>query len=386
MRGAARPPSEIAGDLSQNERVILALLRREGPSAKARIAERTGLSAQTASVLTRRLEQRGLIARCEPVRGRVGQPSVPMRLAPRGALFFGLKVGRRSADLCLVDFLGRIVDRARVTYAYPDPDDAIAFARRSVETVRTRLAPDERARIGGLGVSMPGYLWEWVRQVGAPPAALDAWRERDFRAEVAGFFDFPVFLQNDASCACGAELTFGVGAFPPDFLYVYVGHFIGGGLVLNGRLQTGPTGNAAALGPMPVPAPEGGLRQLVDVASLHGLERDLAAAGRDATILWDGVAQWDIPDGVLDPWLDRAAGGLAFAFAAATSVVDVEAIVIDGWLPRDVRRILIDRVETAMAAMNWSGLVAPGLHEGTIGPEARSIGAATLPLSAGYFV
>ena len=50
----------------------------------------------------------------------------------------------------------------------------------------------------------------------------------------------PVYVQNDATAACGAELVFGTGERPKDFLYFYFGYFIGGGLVLNGQLFTGP--------------------------------------------------------------------------------------------------------------------------------------------------
>ena len=49
----------------------------------------------------RQLETDGLLLRGEPIRGKVGQPSVPMRLNPDGAYFFGLKVGRRSTELVL---------------------------------------------------------------------------------------------------------------------------------------------------------------------------------------------------------------------------------------------------------------------------------------------
>jgi predicted NBD/HSP70 family sugar kinase len=360
------------------------VLRQEGPTARARLAERTGLSAQTASVLMRRLEADGFVERGAPLRGKVGQPSVPMQLAPRGALFFGLKVGRRSADLSLVDFLGRIVDRQRITYRYPDPDRTLVFTRRAVAALIAGLPAAERSRIGGLGISIPGYLWEWGQQVGAAPAQTAAWRGLDIRAAVAAALDMPVFLQNDVSCACGAELIFGHGSLPKDFLYVFVGHFIGGGLVVNGSLYTGPTGNAAALGPMPVPVANGVHRQLVDVASLHGLERDLEAAGLDAALLWQDTAHWAVPDALLDAWLGRTAKGLAFALTAATAVVDVEMTVIDGWLPDAIRRALIDRTEQAMDAMNWAGLVRPALRPGTIGPDARSIGAASLPLINRY--
>ena len=37
------------------------------------------------------------------LRGRVGQPTIPMSLDPDGAYSLGLKIGRRSCDLVLVE-------------------------------------------------------------------------------------------------------------------------------------------------------------------------------------------------------------------------------------------------------------------------------------------
>ena len=73
--------SNQSGMRAHNERLVLSILRRLGPMAKADIARMTGLSAQTVSVIMRALETDGLLAKGEPVRGRVGQPSVPMGLA-----------------------------------------------------------------------------------------------------------------------------------------------------------------------------------------------------------------------------------------------------------------------------------------------------------------
>ena len=82
-----------------NERLVMSLVRRHGSLAKADIARRTGLSPQTVSVIMRALERDSLLVRGEPVRGRVGQPSVPMALNPDAVFSVGLKIGRRSADL-----------------------------------------------------------------------------------------------------------------------------------------------------------------------------------------------------------------------------------------------------------------------------------------------
>ncbi|MBT8476431.1 MAG: MarR family transcriptional regulator, partial [Alphaproteobacteria bacterium] len=49
-----------------NERLILSVLRNHGPNAKAEIARITGLSAQSASVIMRKLEAEELIERCPP--------------------------------------------------------------------------------------------------------------------------------------------------------------------------------------------------------------------------------------------------------------------------------------------------------------------------------
>ena len=81
--------------------------------AKADIARSTGLSAQTVTNIMRELERDGLIVKGEPQRGRVGQPSVPIRLAEDGAFFWGMKIGRRSAEMVLTNFLGEVLGSAR---------------------------------------------------------------------------------------------------------------------------------------------------------------------------------------------------------------------------------------------------------------------------------
>ena len=126
---------------------------------------------------------------------------------------------------------------------------------------------------------MPFELWNWADAAGAPREVMDHWRNRDIRADIQAQVNFPVYLQNDATSACGAELVFGQGGTPRDFIYFYIGAFAGGGIVLNGGLYGGPTGNAGALGSMPVPGPDGAPRQLIDIASIAMLEKALNANG-----------------------------------------------------------------------------------------------------------
>ncbi|MFD0981757.1 ROK family transcriptional regulator [Tropicimonas aquimaris] len=381
MRG-----SNQSGLRAHNERLVLSLLRREGPMAKAEIARVSGLSAQIISGIMRRLEEDGLLKRGEPIRGKVGQPSMPMHLAPDGAYFLGLKIGRRSVDLILIDFVGTVLGRVHQTHPYPTPDAVMGFALEALEELQAKLPPDKRPRIAGLGIAIPFRLWDWAVSIGAPLDEMEAWRDRDIRTELAGRLEFPVYLCNDASAACGAELVFGSGERPQVFLHFFIGYFIGGGLVLNGSLYTGRTGNAAALGSLPIPGPAGTYAQLVDVASLCVLEQEVRAAGRPTESLWNPPEHWDVPPAILDTWISEASASLAYAIAAATSVIDSEVVMIDGWLPVDVRRKLVEGTDLVLRDLDVGGIEKPNLRAGTIGQDARSLGAASLPLSDRYLL
>lgn len=378
--------SNQSGMRAWNERLVLSLVRRHGALAKSDIARMTGLSAQTVSVIMRALEQDGLLRRGEPIRGRIGQPSVPMSLEADGALFFGLKIGRRSADLALIDFLGRVRGARRRVYRYPTPDAVADFVAEALPALTAGLPPRLRDRVGGLGVAMPFQLWSWVQDIGAPQSEMDAWRNRDVQAELAALSGLPVFLQNDATAACGAELVFGTGEKPKDFLYFYFGYFIGGGLVLNGQLFTGQFGNAAGVGPMPVPGPDGRMRRLMTVASLSVLAQAVAAAEGNADQLWERPDRWDLPAPVLDAWITGAAEGLASAILSAATLLEMQAVLIDGWMPVEVRAEVVRRTEAAFHRLDLSGIEPPVIREGTVGAEARALGAAAIPLAQRYLI
>lgn len=375
-----------SGMRAQNERLVLTLLRKHGPLAKSDIARLTGLSLQTVSVIMRALEQEGLLLKGTPQRGRIGQPSVPMSLSPEGAAFFGLKLGRRSADLLVIDFLGKVLATERMTYRYPVPDELLDFVTRSLPILTAALPEPMRARIGGMGVAMPFELWSWGRHMGAPQGKMDIWREFDVLEALRAATGLPVFLQNDATAACGAERTFGQGDPIQNFLYFYCGYFIGGGLVLNGRLFSGRTGNAAGVGPMPVPGPDGRMLRLIDVASLSSLGQAMEAEGLDADGLWDHPDRWICPPHLIKAWVARAAEGLASAILSTSALVEPEAVLIDGWIPESMRAALIAETRNALHRHDLSGISPPQIKAGTIGPMARALGAAAVPLAHRYLV
>jgi predicted NBD/HSP70 family sugar kinase len=378
--------ADQAGVRLYNERLLLSLVRRLGPLSKIEVARLTGLSVQSTSAIMNRLQADGLLRREAPLRGRVGQPTTPMSLDPDGAYSFGLKIGRRSADLLLVDFCGAIRRRARRTFPFPTPALILDFVSSSLPSLAERLTDAQRRRVAGLGVASPFQLWQWETEIGAPAGALASWRDFDVEHALAAVCPWPVMLCNDATAACAAEFIFGKAWRYRDFFYVFVGAFVGGGLVLNGVLWPGRTGNAGALGSMPVIAKGNGdpPPQLIERASIFQLERRLERAGIDASSIWATPEVWADFGVHLKEWIEDVSSALAHASAAATSVIDFEAIVIDGAVPADVRARLTDGTAMRFAALDRRGLSDVEIVSGTVGADARAIGGAALPLIRAY--
>lgn len=359
--------TDLGPPLSPNERQMLALIRRNGPIPRAALAAPMGLSAMSVTNMARRLIAQGLLTEGDAIRGKVGQPLTPLALAPGGALFFGLKIGRRETELALVDFTGAIRDSRRMSHpAPPQPDPVLAFARDGVATILADQAPALQARVTGMGIAAPSRFWDWG-------TGMDTWRGRDLAADLGAVLPWPVMLENDASAACGGELLFGSGpSLPGDFLYVYIAHYAGGGLVLDGRLRIGPTGSGGAVGSMP--APGGG--QLLDIASVATLETH---AGRGITA---EDADWDTLDpGVVADWVRDSGRVLAFAALSAQALCDLGAVVIDGALPPHLRDDLVMATGAAMHALPGAGMDRPVIVPGHLGRRARVLGAAALPLA-----
>ncbi len=338
-----------------NERLALSLIRRHGSLPKAEIARLTGLSAQTVSVIVRQLETDNLLVKETPQRGKVGQPLVPFSLNPDGAFSIGLKIGRRSGDLILLDLTGKVRRKVHQPYVFPTPQKIMDFVAVELEGLLSDLSPQQKNRISGLGIATPFELWNWEEEVGASHEVLEAWRDFDIAGEIAKLGDWPVHFSNDATAACAAELLFGTGSRFNSYAYFFVGYFIGGGIVINGHIFPGKAGYAGALGSFPIMTPDGSPQQLTHNASLYVLENSLQAEGRDPMLLARSPEDWGEIGPALDVWLEQTARSLAFAAVATMSIIDFDAIIIDGAMPAHVRAELVEKTRAALSRQDLRG-------------------------------
>ncbi|SDX42635.1 transcriptional regulator, MarR family [Albimonas donghaensis] len=365
-----------------NERMIVQAIRSFGPLSKAEIARATGLSAQAAAVIVNALLEEGLLIKEPKVRGRIGQPQTPLALNPQGVYSLGVKIGRRSVEALVIDFLGAPVSRWEREHDAPLPEIVMDAAGDGVRAVLDGAPEGARDRLAGLGVAMPGHFDMWWEELGLPPNSLAAWSQLDPAAALAEETGLESVFCNDATAACAAELALGGAISAANTLYIYIATFVGGGVVIDGQLQHGPTGNAGAIGSLPVAGRDvdGRPRQLIHDASLITLERAMLRAGLDSRAHIHGTVRSDAGDAMFATWMETAAAALARACAAACSVMEFEMAVIDGVLNPVWRDRLVTATREAMAGMNLAGLSPLRFAAGETGPGARVLGAAFLPL------
>lgn len=380
--------SNLSHVRAHNERLVLSLIRTQALS-RAEIARKTGLSPQTITLITRSLSSEGLIETGEPVRGKVGQPSVPIRLHAEGAYFLGVKVGRRSVEMILINFVGDILQHRLEYYAFPTPSRIMDFLSREIPDITQPLGEHALDRLHGLGIAMPYQLWSWSDMIDASAESLDQWRDFSFPEALADVTDLPIFMENDATSACGAELTFGQGQQHAHFAYFFIGYFIGGALVIDGSVHSGHTGNAGAFGSIPVTderAP-GRLVQLIDTASVHLLESTAQCQeALDGNYLDYDSVFWSSGATAIDVWIGRTSSSLAIAITSVSSVTDVSAIIIDGGFPGHIRDRIVEQTAQALQQVNTRGINLPVIRAGVIGPGARALGAARLPLFSRFLL
>lgn len=376
MRGG-----DSIGLRAYNERLMIAAIRQEGALSKAEIARTTGLSGQAATVIVNALIDEGLLVELERVRGQVGKPFTPITLNAQGAFSIGVKIGRRSLEAILVDFNGNVIASRTERYDAPLPEStmtaAIEASQELIEFVDSQL----RARITGIGVAIPWDLHEWSDVLGLKPATLEDWRKIDVAQRLESSTGLAVSLFNDATAACAAEMIAGDRIRKRSALYFFLGTFVGGGVVIDGRLHRGEQFNAGAIGSLPMNGndSDGRPNQLIHLASVIELERALASAGFDSSDMFSFLPV-DDAEFIFKKWMRRTVPALSRAIISAASVIDFQEVVIDGLLCPAWRQRIVNAVTKECGKFNHAGLSPFEIAIGSIGPSARVLGAALMPL------
>lgn len=158
-------------------------------------------------------------------------------------------IGASKVDVAVVEPDGSIIARARLEVV----DHAEKLFDGIVELVRDVQA-DVHVELVGVGCAGP--MTRGGETVS--PLNIPSWREFPLRVALRDALDLPVYVDGDARALALAEGVFGAALGQRSYLSMVVSTGVGGGIVLNGRLLDGDSGNAGHIGHLNV-VPNGAL-------------------------------------------------------------------------------------------------------------------------------
>lgn len=367
-----------------NERIVISTLRKNGSASKADLARAMGLTLQTLTRIVDDLESRGLIEKTGRRSQGVGQPSNIYHINPSCLYSIGIKLGRQNLEFVLSNFGGELLHKQMADFSSLTPEILVTMIKTGIKELIGRLTPEQAKHFAGVGIAMPWFIGSWGNEMDSENSLL--WQDFDLAHHLERDFEYDFFYENDCTAAAAAEFYFGKEDVARNFLYVYVGSFVGGGLVLNGDLERGIYSNAACLATMPVPksnlsnAGDDIWTTLVDRASLNSLIKYLNFNKVQITQISELSSIIDNNRSLVHDWMLDCAESLVFAIYSSISILDLEKIVIDSDLPRYLLTELINIIDRKLQSSKKKYDFVPRLQQGTLGEDAIAIGGAFLPL------
>ncbi|MBV2155641.1 ROK family protein [Kitasatospora sp. SUK 42] len=304
------------------------------------------------------------------------------------ALFAALDIGGTKIAGALVDGDGRMLHRLQLPTPAREPGAAVLAV---VHRVLDRLAGTaDWAAVTAVGIGSAGPVDLAGGTVS--PVNIPGWRGFPLVAEIAAHPSvaaraLPVRLAGDGVAMAAAEHWQGAARGADNALCLVVSTGVGAGLVLDGAVRPGPSGNAGHLGHITVdldgePCPCGSRGCLEGLASGPAIARRALAEGwrppgedRTARAVAASAAAGD-PVALAS--FDRAAQALAAGIAATAALVDLGRVVVGGGVATagEVLFAPLARHLDRYAALSY--LRGLDVRRAELGTDAGLIGAAAL--------
>ncbi|KKB09257.1 hypothetical protein VE26_04560 [Devosia chinhatensis] len=346
----------------------------------AQLARITGLGPQSVSRILAALEASKLIVKGKVLRGQRGKPATPILLNPNGAYAIGCEISWRHYTLVLRNLTGDILGEHRRDYSFPIAEEILDEVSSLIKLLIQIVPPDEKERIVGIGLAMPSSMGRNVDLLGADLAVARGWSEIDVAAAIEKETGLEVQRLNDGSAGCWSELIAYPSPRPQNLAYLFVGTFVGAGLVAEGRLWQGPTGNSANLGSMLV-TDEHGQNQFVHlIASLYALENRLSDAEMRLPAGDPMKWRYDTLEPVLSDWIEQSAKALAKVIANSSAVCELSTAIIDSAMPVEITARIVQRTRDRLAMLPVLTFDHPDIVQGKLGARAAAEGAAVKPI------
>lgn len=398
-------------DLRRGNRArVLQRLYFDGPLSRQELGPATGLSSGSISNVVAELAAEGLLEEAGIVDSDGGRPRTLLRIAPGGGLLVGIDIGETRVRVELFDLslteLAR-TERLLAQHGY-DVDRIVRHVRTGVADV-LRDAGADPGRLLGIGIGVPGIVEREASGAADGRGTVVhgqtiGWSavpfERMLRDAVDVPPEVPFFIENGAKTLGQAEMWFGGGRGAEVAAIALIGSGVGASVnrgeildedLSNAALEWGHTTvqvrgrrcRCGSIGCLEAYAGAEAMRERWHEAGgpLPADIDDEAALAALLAAAYPGPGR-TAPDPVAVAILDETAEYLGAALADLVNLFLPDRILLGGWAGLLIGPHLLPDIRRYAQEYALRHAVARTTIEmGHLGPDAVTVGAATLPLS-----
>ena len=362
---------------SDSEARILDIVLRNGGATQPKIVQASNLSQQSVSRLVNDLVGRGaLVLGSRRGNGRRGQPSVEIAINPQHAYSLGIALMTDALSIVLMDFAGNVIEHEN--FILPVMSRKAVFS--SIIAARDRFlnrTPSVREHLIGAGIGILGPCLDGKSRFN-PPRTLDEFAMVPIDELFAEQLNLPCWAESDGNAAAVGESFLGAGRNFANFVYIYVAAGLGGGIIVNHRLLRGSHGNSGEIGRM-FPW------RNFQIPTLETLLLALRKSGVELDGISTMLERFDPDWPGIDEWIASSRDQFSLITSAIAALVDPQAIVFGGRLPRALAAKLLPSIELFDDARRDMPRPLPRIVASQTRYDACAIGAAMLPLEQTYY-
>lgn len=365
----------------RHRRTVLRCIRPGRPCSRGEIARESGLSPATVSRITRELVRARLLREVREPRGSsAGRPVQFLEINKDYGRVLGISLLYPAARALVLDFRGEILSEEIRPIDWERGKSGILGPLRDlIRSIRSRWRG--RGRLTAVGLSIPGQ-WDRARGLSIQYPRVGDWSDVPVRDLLRKWSGLPSFLVGYAPSLALAEYSRREGEEPSGLLALEAGENIALGVVVNGTLLEGASGNAGELGHITID-PEGPvcycgnagcLETLATCRAVVEAARRLAGRGTSMTF-GEVVRRAEEGDAFSARLLERTAATLGMGLAAAVNLFNPDVLVLNGGFFEAGNRV----VEPLRASLRDHALpnsiVRLSIERSALGPRAAALGA-----------
>lgn len=229
-----------------NRHLILNIIRKK-PSSRAELARMTGLTRAAVTMIVDDLLKEELLVEAGSADTDFGRKPVILDLNEKSLFAAGLYISRKACFICISNIKAEpLMQQEFVLDSSLGVGGCILqLVNRTKKIISDLGIPYEK--IIGMGIAVPGPVDIYNGTIMNPPN-FELWHNVNIVDEFKKHFDFPVYVDNNATSLALAEKAYGAGIDFSSFMMLLVNEGIGAGIVIEDKLYRGEKGFGSEAG------------------------------------------------------------------------------------------------------------------------------------------